>query len=210
MLILDQKILFPVNYQTSFHLIFEEMKSTLNCEYLLYSVISKDDCGQFYTTNEDWQRTYINENLIKDCVLVNFGAEYMNNHHKPIILPWHSLHPRNKAEKRVLDARNSYQIGNGISLGQEFSGFKEFLGITGHLNDTNFVHNAILNIDLIRMYLKSFRSIAITNLVLQNKIPFEKMALTKSEFINTSQINPLIFSEDKLIPYLSYNKLIYH
>lgn len=154
---------FSSNAVISFEAICRELQEKFECIYTSYALEITNTKRVHYYSNKIWQRAFIEEKLIVDCPIVAFGIQEKAN-----ILEWNSLASiLNRRQKRVMQARASHNIGNGVGLRQKFYGLTEFTMLGGERNNYQFGNMLLTKLTIIKPLILSLRTIALAHMVTQ-------------------------------------------
>lgn len=99
---------------TAFDKQLQELKP-IGCTYLYYAFIYDTHRKSVYSAN-DWRHAYQAEALGTDDPLKRLAEEY-----SPIVAPWNDITFNDKNEKKVMQARDSYDLRNGITLSRKIN-----------------------------------------------------------------------------------------
>ncbi len=164
---------FNNNAETHFQDIFQSLQKLIDCTYLFYMFENKNISKRItFSTNQEWQSIYVNDNLIVHCPLLYVGRHQMNNSpNKSTILRWNDIIPDNKSQQNVMGIRSEFNIANGISFAKEFYNIREMIGIAADTKNLSFTQDVILNMNAFNGHLLKLRHVAIAELNQQSWLP---------------------------------------
>lgn len=84
---------------------------TYGCTYMYYTIIDKIHGRIRFSTDENWLNTYLTDGLVNDCPMKAASEQKISR-----ILPWCHVPISCKMQKKVMDARKSFNIYNGINF----------------------------------------------------------------------------------------------
>ena len=158
----NQFIFFEEKSLVSFDIICEELAKQFNCTYVSYALEMDDGKRIHYYSNRQWQGAFIKERLIENCPLLKFAREVNGN-----MLEWNSLSGfLNKQQKYVMDARKSFNIGNGIGAKHVVYGMTEMTTFASSADNHEFYRIFIQNIKSFKKYVSALRTLAIASMVI--------------------------------------------
>lgn len=126
-----------------------------DCSYLSYTLERPDGKRFNFFSNKEWLNVYQAENFITTCQLTVLSRQQGNN-----IIPWNTLYPATSDQKKVLDARADFDIGNGITISQMVNGNCEMIALATRKNNVQFIHNLQTNPYFLQSCLLRLRKIA--------------------------------------------------
>ncbi|MCS5712858.1 hypothetical protein [Candidatus Berkiella aquae] len=120
----------------------ERYLSKIYCNYMFFCIEdSQTGKRRAYSSNPDWQRSFIDYNLINKCALyaatVNFPKE--SGIDKFMFL-WKQIPNQGKAQKEVAGIRAEHGIGNGLSITKVMGGKQFMLGLGTDPKDHELEH----------------------------------------------------------------------
>jgi len=179
-----QKIIIPKKNQSilyndfaksatlSFEAICKQLEIQTYCTYVSYAFELNSSQRIHYYSNKDWQTTFVNEGLINNCPLVLFGRQ--NTHAK--ILCWKNLASGiGKAQRRVMQARVSHNIGNGVGLQQWVYGMREIVTFASDPQHEDYPQLIFQNLALYKKYIFQLRTIALASMMTQGWLTSNKI-----------------------------------
>lgn len=81
------------------------------CTYLYFTIIDKNLGRIRFSTDENWLNVYLEEGLLNDDPMKAASEQSISR-----ILPWKHVSITCKSEKKVMQARSSFNIYNGINF----------------------------------------------------------------------------------------------
>jgi hypothetical protein len=142
---------------------FRRISEDTGAYYMAY--VSEDlnlniRCG--FTSNPDWQKRFIGDNLIEDCHLwKEVTKEFIHLKKKSVILPWDTVRPETKKQKSILWERTDHEIGiNGISFCATYNNIREYIAFAPGLNHQKFLLHLAKNMKSVRQAILIFRQIS--------------------------------------------------
>lgn len=165
--------------ESQFLRVFKTLENLVEATYLFYMFENKDISKRItFSTNQDWQAIYVNDNLLVNCPLLFVGRHQMNtSKSKSTILRWNDVNPENRLQRNVMGARSEFNIANGISFAKEFYNIREMIGIGADIKNTGFTRDLILNMPTITELLFQLRKIAMQEIAQKSWAPILKTTL---------------------------------
>lgn len=137
----SKKLLFPALMEEKLYEALRELQKQYGCTYLSFRhELIDTGITLNFSTNPDWEHTFLSENLIEHCALVKEGRKLVHQKtNQNIIASWDLVHHNTSKERMVNDARKDFGIFHGLSLSIEENGARKLLGIATESNNTHFV-----------------------------------------------------------------------
>lgn len=147
------------NEKKKFYGKHNELMNKLGCYYLSYYVIDyKNKTRISFNSNADWEKEYLNQNLIDECHIHKYikqNFSYSKKNH--LILPWELVKPDLSIEKEICLYRDEFYIGQGISFCTKHNDVVEYIAICPDHKQKNFCSLVSKNIDIIQDNVRIFR-----------------------------------------------------
>ena len=166
----------------NFQEIYNELSRVIDCSYFSYAIETVDNKRVHYYSREDWQEAFIKDRLILDCPLLKFARQS-----KVTMLSWSSLSSSlSKKERRVMSARESFDIGNGVGIRQTLpGGLIEMSTLASYRDNYEFPQKFMKNKDIIKENIRHIRTIALSSLAIQGLLSYDAFSLLIN-LLNTS------------------------
>ncbi len=180
-------VTFDQTVVRSFDIICEQLAINFECTYVSYALELSRKKRVHYFSNKQWEAAFINEKLIADCPLLEFSQQTNAS-----MLEWNSLTGfMNKQQQKVMQARQSFNIGNGIALRQMFYGMSEIVTLAANKNNKNMSSYILSNLEHVKKYIYEIRLLGISNMLTQGWIE-NNSANTIIKAINMTQATSIL------------------
>lgn len=106
----------PPSFSSEFYSAFYQQFNALNeigVTYLYYTYVN-GGYRKSISNYEEWMDIYRSEDLIKHCTLKRLAEN-----HAPMVIPWGDITYLNLDERKVMQARNSYHMLNGLTISRK-------------------------------------------------------------------------------------------
>lgn len=116
--------------ELSFSKACKKLNSQYGASYMLFTVTNKLTRKKFsLSTNPQWQKSYIEDNIIDRCPLFQQSNMILSKQ-KFLILPWECVQNTSNEHKEVCGIRKEHGIGSGVSLALDFDkDHRMYLGV---------------------------------------------------------------------------------
>ncbi len=162
---------FDGNTVHCFDSLFDKVKEDLKCSYISYALEKDKEKRIHYYSNRKWQSIFVGENLIKDCPLIAY-SELTDTR----ILEWNTLSGiLNKKQKRVMDARADFNIGNGIGLKQYVYGMREIVTFAAPIERKKFSQDVFNHLEKLKKYVHEMRTLAVASMLIQGWLSLDEI-----------------------------------
>src|SRR3989344_7809621 len=153
---------FPPEVELKLFQVFHRLKRKFGCTYMSYFCELSDRKKRLnFTTSPEWQKLYVEEELIKDCPLMTFGWKFAT-----IIVDWESIKPTNKAQRNVSGLRSEFGHANGVSFSSEMFGIRESLGLATEPSQKDFFNHVFNDLAFMRKRILDIREASIDSIKL--------------------------------------------
>ena len=94
------------------------------------------DLKLFCFTNQDWQQTYIEQDIMRDCSVLTQGKQHFGSRGiNSLIIPWSSISRRTQRDKKIRRMRHERDLGAGITLAYQEKDARIFWSLCAEENN---------------------------------------------------------------------------
>ena len=106
------------------------------------------------------------------------------------MLEWNSLSGfLNKQQKKVMEARKEFNIGNGVGTKHTLYGMSEMCTFSSTVDNRNFFSTFLQNISSFKKYISQLRTLAVASMIVSGWLPLSKVNFNLKEFLAASTNN---------------------
>ncbi|AUI87639.1 hypothetical protein BS333_14620 [Vibrio azureus] len=142
--------------------LFSQLNNDLKCTYLTY-MIETETLKVHFSSNNDWQKTFVKDKLINVCPIYRNAFEAIKNKKNFVFTLWDAVPHLKGEEQDLMDLRHSYNIGHGLGLAIKQGQFRESLVLAGNADNYNFSAQIVNNRTIIDSALSTFRKSILSN-----------------------------------------------
>ncbi len=121
---------------------FYKQFSLYGCTYMYYTITDPNKGRIRFTTNEDWIRLYLEDNLVSHDPIKIICEQKRN-----AILSWKNIPISSRSQKKTMEGRNSFGLHDGMNIihFDEKNGLHKILALCTDCKSHNFSQEILEN-----------------------------------------------------------------